>query len=126
RVVTFILPAPFLKFTRFCRSFTNQGKSHLFRQNLGMTSAPFLLSQPFVGELSARRFRWAVPAHRKLTTHLSAGLYTVGGSFGSPAWILRLDAIEMAGFGIRQQYPTRRKHTLYKTRMIFGPCRGVG
>ena len=27
RVVTFILPAPFLKFTRFCRSFTDERKT---------------------------------------------------------------------------------------------------
>src|SRR5262249_25715634 len=36
--------------------------------------------------------------------HLSGGLYTAGGSFGSPAWALRLEAVEIAGFGIRQQY----------------------
>src|SRR5215470_10768832 len=33
--------------------------------------------------------------------HLSAGLYTAGGSFGSPAWARRSEVIEIAGFGIR-------------------------
>src|SRR5262245_16447286 len=41
-----------------------------------MTSAPFLLSQPCIGELSARRFRWAVPAHRKLTEDLTTQVGT--------------------------------------------------
>jgi len=33
-----------------------------------------------------------------------AALYTAVGSFGSPSWMPRLKAVEIAGFGIRQQY----------------------
>jgi hypothetical protein len=33
-----------------------------------------------------------------------AAHYTAGGSFGSPPWMPRLEAVEITGFGIRQQY----------------------
>jgi hypothetical protein len=42
-------------------------------------------------------------------------LYTAGGSFGSPSspsWMPRLEAFEIAGFGIRQQHPTGRRLTV--------------
>jgi len=44
--------------------------------------------------------------------YLSAGLYTAGGSFSSVAWIPRLEAVEIAGLGSRQQYLVSRKHTI--------------
>jgi hypothetical protein len=40
-----------------------------------------------------------------------AALYTAGSSFGSPSWMPRLEAVEIAGFGIRQRYPAHRSLT---------------
>jgi hypothetical protein len=53
-----------------------------------------------------------IGAKKYYIAYLSAGLYTAGGSFSSPAWIPRMKAVEIAGLGIRQQYLARRRLTL--------------
>jgi lysophospholipase L1-like esterase len=52
------------------------------------------------------------PRHQEaIVKYLSVELYTADGSFSSLAWIPRLEGVEIAGLGIRQQYLASRRHT---------------
>src|SRR5262249_43271827 len=53
--------------------------------------------------------------HRPMHTFFSNARRPTEGtrSFGSPPWMPRLEAVEITGFGIHQQYHCCRKLTLY-------------